>query len=113
VEHVNLLGRVEPLELGHGAAELYLVRRGADQLNGHESAGLPPQVPGFHDEMGDGSGGRVEDRAAHLAAEPVGATHPGAHGELRWHDPPLSRFPATDTWAASPAGEVRGITRQG
>src|SRR5207248_1554272 len=79
---VDLLGRLQPLELGERTVQPDLAARRVGQLDGHEPP-LRVMVPGLDDQMSDRPGGRVEDGAAYLATETIRAADLGPHRELR------------------------------
>ena len=91
-QELNLLRRLELAELRQGAAEPDPVWAGLDQAERDEPAEPGPVLRLDH-EMGDGTGHRVNDHAAHVAADPLGTADPGSDRELRWlrHRHPSSR----------------------
>ena len=79
--HLFLLGGIEFVELGDGAAQPDFARRGADQVQRDQAAGLVAVLV-LYDQVRHGAGGRVDDDAAHLAARAIRAACPGPDREL-------------------------------
>jgi hypothetical protein len=82
LHEVHLFGGVEFLELRQGAAEPDLARRVVDKVDGDKPAGIMP-VLRFDHEMGDRTSGWVNDNAAHLTADSIGAANVGPDHERR------------------------------
>jgi hypothetical protein len=74
---LSLLGGLERLELGEGAAKPDLARRSIDEVNRNEPPRATP-VRVVDGEMGDLPGDRSDDDAADLTAGTIGAPGVGA-----------------------------------
>jgi hypothetical protein len=77
---LGLLGRLERLEVGQGAAKPELTRRSIHQVNGNKPRWAIPALLVDY-EMSDLPGDRVDDYAAHLTAGTIGATGVGPDPE--------------------------------
>src|SRR5271166_3257847 len=79
---LDLLGRLERVELGQGAAQPDVAGGGVDQVEGDQPPVLPP-VFRLDDQMRDRATGRIDDHAAHLATRTIRAAGRGPDRELR------------------------------
>src|SRR5215475_7464444 len=88
---LRLLGGIEVLELGKGAAEPDLAVGGVDKVEGHKPA-EPLAARRLDHEMGDRAGNRVDHHAGYLTAGSVGAAGGGPDQQrgCPLHIPPFS-----------------------
>ena len=70
--HFSVLGGIEIAELGDGTAQPDLAVRGVDKVHRDQPTELLP-VLGPDDKVGDPTGSRIENDAAHLAARAIRA----------------------------------------
>jgi hypothetical protein len=87
---LGLLGGLERLELGQGAAKLDLTRRSLHKINGNKPP-WPIPLPLVDYQMSDLPGDRLDDYATHMTAGSIAATGVGPDPER--HLPRHSHHP--------------------